>query len=287
MIDLTSLKETIKKSFRNTQFVIGFLLITAFVLLAVLAPFLTPYSYAGIDLSSRLQPPSLVHLFGTDSLGRDLFTRIIFGAQISIMVSMFAVSVSMIVAVPLGLISGYWGGKVDTSVMYVVDLLMAFPSILLAILLITILGTGLNNLILTIGIFSIPVFVRVTRAQTLSVKEEDYVMAATALGENSFNVIRRYILPNILPVIIVQATLQIGSAILTTAGLGFLGLGVSPPLPEWGLMINQARPYLLSAPYVVFVPGFAILLFTLGFNFLGDGLNDILNPRQAEKIKSE
>ena len=271
--------ETLRRILQNKNCLFGGAFILSFLILAAIAPFITTYPPDLQDLSQSLAPPSSSHIFGTDILGRDLFSRIIYGTRLSILIAVSAVALALAISVPLGLISGYYGGIIDQIIMRLTDILMAFPSILLAILLIAILGTGLNNLIIAIGVFTVPAFIRLIRASTQSIKEEEFILAARALGERSFNIIVRYILPNCIPIIVVQSTLRMGISILTAAGLGFLGLGVQPPLPEWGLMASEARNFILSAPFNVVIPGIAIMFFTLGFNFFGDGLNDVLNPR--------
>jgi ABC-type dipeptide/oligopeptide/nickel transport system permease subunit len=208
-----------------------------------------------------------------------MYTRLLYGTRISTYIAISTTFFALSIAIPIGMISGYVGGKVDQAIVGFMDILLSFPSILLALVLVAILGVGLNNLILAIGIYSIPVFIRLIRGATLSVKESEYVKAAQMIGENGFNVVLRYILPNISPVIIVQATIRMGLAILSTAALGFLGLGVQTPLPEWGVMVADARVFIFVQPLLIVYPGIFILLFTLGFNLMGDGLNDLLNPR--------
>jgi peptide/nickel transport system permease protein len=274
--------ETLRRIFKNKKCVFGAALVAAFILIALLAPLIAGYPPDVQDLSQKLQPPSSTHLLGTDILGRDLFSRIVYGAQLSILIATLAVALALIVSVPLGLVSGYYGGMPDQIIMRFTDIFMAFPSILLAVLLIGILGAGLNNLIIAIGLYMIPGFIRLIRSSTLAIKEEEFIMAARAIGEKNSSIIFRYVLPSVLPIIVVQSTLRMGISILTAAGLGFLGIGVQPPLPEWGLMTSEARGFILIAPTNIIFPGLAIMFFTLGFNFFGDGLNDVLNPRLKE-----
>ena len=275
--------ETLRRVLKNKKCTFGLALVLIFVALAILAPLITSYPPDLQDLTQSLSPPSSTHILGTDILGRDLFSRIVYGARISIFIAVASIGLALGVSIPLGVISGYYGGLLDQIIMRIIDVLMAFPSILLAILFVSVLGTGLNNLIIAIGIFTIPTFVRLIRASALAIKEEEYIMAAKALGERNSSIIIRYVLPNCLPVIVVQSTLRLGISILTAAGLGFLGIGVQPPLPEWGLMVSEAKDFLLTSPYVIVFPCIAIMLFTLGFNFFGDGLNDVLNPRLKDE----
>jgi peptide/nickel transport system permease protein len=275
--------ETLRRVLKNKKCSFGLALILIFVASAILAPLITSYSPESQDLTRSLSPPSSNHILGTDILGRDVLSRILYGARISMFIALASIGLALGISIPLGVASGYYGGLLDQVIMRIIDVLMAFPSILLAIFFISVLGTGLNNLIIAIGIFTIPTFVRLIRASALAIREEEYIMAAKALGERDFNIIIRYVLPNCTPVIVVQSTLRFGLSILTAAGLGFLGIGVQPPLPEWGLMVSEAKDFLLTSPYVIVFPCIAIALLTLGFNFFGDGLNDVLNPRLKDK----
>jgi peptide/nickel transport system permease protein len=268
-----------RKLLKNRNFRFGSVFIFMFAFLMLFAPLLTPYSPIERNLKNSLLPPTLEHPLGCDFLGRDILSRILYGGWTSIYIVVTAISIGLLFSVPLGLISGYFGGSCDQIVMRFVDIMLAFPSLLLAIALMAVLGTGIENLVIAIGVFSVPVFTRLIRATTLSIREEDYVTAARTIGENDFNIILRYVLPNCLPVIVVQTTLQMGSMILMGAGLGFLGLGVKPPTPEWGMMISDARGFLRIAPHAAIFPGLAIFLLALSFNLMGDGLNDVLNPR--------
>ena len=269
----------INRFLHNRNCVIGGVIILVFAFVAIFADFLSPYSPIVVNTSQNLLPPSPEHLLGTDFLGRDTFTRIIHGARISSFIAVSSIVIGLMVAIPVGMLSRYMGGKIDHVIVGILDILLAFPSLLLALVLVAILGVGLNNLVIAIGIHSIPVFTRLVRSATLSVKEFEYVDAARAVGENGLSIIGRYVFPNITPVIIVQATIRMGLAILTSAALGFIGLGVQPPLPEWGVMVADARIFIFTNPWLMIYPGIVILLFTLGFNLLGDGLNDLLNPK--------
>ena len=233
----------------------------------------------GTSASNRQRTDNF-YLLGTDQMGRDLFSRIIYGARLSLMVGFVSVGISLFVGTMLGLVSGFYGGKIDTLIMRFMDILLSFPYILLAIFIVAILGRGLPNAMIAIGIVGIPRFARVVRGQVLSVKEEEYVMAAKTMGANNFWLISRHIFVNSLSPLIVQTTMSFATAILNAAALGFLGLGAQAPTPEWGVMLSDARSAMLTSPWVITFPGIAIILSVLGFNLLGDGLRDSLDPRQ-------
>ncbi|MCF6092398.1 ABC transporter permease [Microaerobacter geothermalis] len=261
---------------------IGGTIIFVFVLVAIFAPLITTQPYDGSNLGNRLKPPSPEHWFGTDNLGRDIFTRVIYGARISLWVGFFSVMGSIIVGSFLGLMAGYYGRWVDMLVSRLFDIMLAFPSILLAIAIVAILGPGLGNALIAIAIVNIPNFGRLVRSKVLSVKEEEYVMAARAIGMKNWRIITHHVLPNSLTPIIVQGTLGIATAIIEAAALGFLGLGAQPPEPEWGKMLSDARQFMRLAPWTVIFPGLAIMLTVLGFNLLGDGLRDALDPKMKQ-----
>jgi len=246
---------------------------------AVLAPWLSPCPPNEGDLTKRLQAPSREHLLGTDPLGRDLLSRVIYGARISLQIQIVAVVIAMVIGTFLGMVGGYYGGTLDHILMRFMDILLAFPGIFLAISIIAVLGPGLTNLMLAAGIYSIPQFARIVRGSILSLKEKEFVEAARAVGERDFDILFRYLLPNSMAPIIVQTTLRMATFLLTASGLSFLGLGVQPPTPEWGAMLSNARAYLITAPHVATVPGLAIMLVVMGFNLFGDGLRDSLDPR--------
>ncbi|MCS1351797.1 ABC transporter permease [Mechercharimyces sp. CAU 1602] len=267
---------------RHKSAMIGLILISAFVLLAILAPFLSSYGYNEIDADIRLQAPSAEHWFGTDDLGRDVFTRILYGSRLSLMVGFFAVTGSILVGSILGLIAGYYGGVRDTLISRMFDMLLAFPSILLAIAIVTILGPSLQNAIIAITIINVPTFGRLLRSRVLSVKEEDFILAARSIGMKDRRILLHHILPNCWTPVMVQGTLSFAIAVIEAAALGFLGLGAQPPEPEWGTMLADARNFIQLAPWTMIFPGLAIMLTVLGFNLLGDGLRDILDPRMKQ-----
>ena len=264
---------------RNRAAVAGAGIVGVFVLLAVLAPILVPFDPVQGNLNDRLQAPGATHWLGTDELGRDLFSRILFGARVSLQIQIVAVVLALLIGVALGSVGGYLGGHVDNIIMRAMDVLLAFPGIFLALGIIAALGPGLLNLMLAAGISSVPQFARIVRASILSLKEREFVEAALALGSGSNRIMFRHLLPNCMAPIIVQSTLRMATVLLTASGLSFLGLGVQPPTPEWGAMLSNARSYLIVAPHVATIPGVAIMIVVIGFNLFGDGLRDTLDPR--------
>lgn len=259
---------------------VGLAIIVLTVLIGVLAPVVDPYDpTTDSDLANARLEPSWEHPFGTDRLGRDMFRRVIHGTRISLMIGFVVVFVSGTIGTVLGLIAGYFGRTVDTVIMRLMDILLAFPAILLAIAIVAVRGPGLFNTILAVAIVGIPGYARVVRSMVLSLRERDYVDAARMIGVGNARIMFGHILPNSLSPLIVQATLGVGGAILFAAALGFLGLGVQPPRPEWGAMISDGIPFLRQSPYLVFYPGIAIMITVLGFNLLGDGLRDALDPQ--------
>ncbi|MEC0233089.1 ABC transporter permease [Paenibacillus kribbensis] len=268
------------RAFRHNKMAfVGLSVIVFFVIIALIAPWIAPFDYKEQNLVSRLQPPSAEHWFGTDDLGRDLLSRTLYGARISLWVGFLSVIGSMIVGTALGLIAGFYGKWADMVISRLFDILLAFPGILLAIAIVAILGPSLENALYAIAIVNVPTYGRLVRSKVLSVKTEEYITSARALGANNARIILRYILPNSLTPIIVQATLGIGTAIIEAAALGFLGLGAQPPEPEWGKMLSDSRQYIQNAPWTVIFPGISIMLTVLGFNLMGDGLRDVLDPR--------
>jgi len=274
--ELTDLWRRLRKS---RAAVAGACIVLIFVLMAILAPVLVPYNPIQGNLNDRLQSFSGAHWLGTDELGRDLLSRILYGARVSLQIQIVAVVLALVVGVLLGSLSGYLGGYVDTIIMRCMDILLAFPGIFLALGIIAALGPGLLNLMFAAGISSIPQFARIVRASILSLKEREFVEAALALGSGSNRVMFRHLLPNCLAPIIVQSTLRMATVLLTASGLSFLGLGVQPPMPEWGAMLSNSRSYLIVAPHVATIPGLAIMVVVVGFNLFGDGLRDTLDPR--------
>jgi ABC-type dipeptide/oligopeptide/nickel transport system permease subunit len=260
---------------------IGMLVAATVIVLAIAAPIVAPYSPAANDFKAILSPPTGVHLFGTDELGRDILSRVIWGARASMQAGVLATLLAVIVAVPIGLVAGYYRGILDTIVMRITDALLAFPFLIIAVGLAAILGPSLQNATLAIGIVQIPKLIRVTRGEVLGLREETFVQAAIADGAPDSSVIFRQILPNTLNALLVQATIILPFAILAEATLSFLGLGVQPPTPSWGVMLTAAQPYLGQAPWFAIAPGLAIFVTTLSFNLVGDGLRDVLDPRLA------
>lgn len=263
----------------NRAAVIGAVFMGAFLVVALLAPWLAPHDPIEQDLYNRLAPASIEHPFGTDDFGRDILSRVIYGTRISLRIGVAAVLIALVAGTLIGLVAGYYGGAADQLLMRVMDLMLAFPSILLAIGIVAVLGPGLENAMVAIGIVAIPQYARLIRASTLTVRESDYVQALRALGARDARIIMTAVLPNCLPPLIVQATLSLATAILDAAGLSFLGLGAQPPIPEWGAMLSGGRDLILSAPQVLTYPGLAIFVTVLAFNLLGDGLRDALDPK--------
>ena len=273
------LKQSWAKLRRNRAALVGGILLLIYVLTALLAPVLFPGNPSAPNLMESLERPSLEHPLGTDELGRSILGRIIYGSRVSLLIAVGVISVGLIIGVPLGLVSGYYGGKVDFGIQRVTDTMLAFPGFLLALALVAVLGVGLKNTVISIGISMVPTYIRLVRGCVLSVKEEIYVEAARAVGTRDIAILFRHILPNVMVPITVQTSLGMGTAILFAAGLGFLGIGVQPPTPEWGTMLGSGRVYLFNAPHVATIPGIAIFLAVLSFNLLGDGLRDALDPR--------
>lgn len=259
---------------------IGMVIAGIIIIVAVVTPLVDPYEpKLDSDLDNARQPPSAEHIFGTDRLGRDIFRRILHGASLSLAVGMVAVATAGITGTLLGLISGYFGGTVDMVIMRIMDILLAFPSMLLAIAIVAVRGNGLFNTIIAISVVGIPGYARLVRSIVLSLREQDFILASRMVGVRTPTIIFRHVLPNSLSPLIVSATMGIGGAILSAAALGFLGLGAQPPAPEWGSMISDGVPFLRQTPHMVFFPGMAIMLTVLGFNLLGDGLRDALDPQ--------
>ncbi|MGD0795996.1 MAG: ABC transporter permease [Dehalococcoidales bacterium] len=259
--------------------IFGAVVILLVVITAIFAPFLAPYNPYDQDLSQSLVKPSAHHLLGTDSLGRDTLSRLIFGSRNSLLVGVVALAIAATIGITMGLLAGYLGGWVYTVIMRFIDSLMCFPMIMLALVIASLLGGGIKNVMVAIGVAMLPGYARLMCGQVLSVKENDYVLAANSEGAGSFRIMLSHILPNCFPPLIVLMTMQIGAAILAEAGLSFLGIGIEPPAAAWGLMVNDGRFYLLSNPLLSFAPGVAIMLVVFAFNMVGDGLRDALDPR--------
>lgn len=271
--------EGLKKLKKQRTAMVGLAVVLFFILLGILAPVLTTQPVDGFNPEKTLIPPGSDHWFGTDDQGRDIFTRIIFGARISLWIGFFSVIGSIIAGCLLGLVAGFYGKWADTIISRFFDIMLAFPSILLAIAIVAILGPSLFNALIAIAIVNIPTYGRLIRSRVLSVKEEEYIMSARAIGMSDGRILFRHILPNSITPIIVQGTLGIATAILEAASLGFLGLGAQPGEPEWGKMLADARQFLTVAPWTLLFPGFAIMLTVIGFNMFGDGLRDALDPK--------
>lgn len=264
---------------RRRGAMVALVVIVLIILAAVFAPLISPYDPAAQSWSAVRKPPSLAHPFGTDEVGRDLLARVIYGARASLAAGLISVGIAIGVGVPVGLLAGTLGGLADGLISRVTDAMLACPSLILAIVLAAFLGPSLSNAMIAIGITAMPLFVRLTRGQALAIKSEDYVEAARAVGNPRWRVVVRYILPNVLPQLLVQATLTIATAIIAEASLSFLGLGQQPPAPSWGSMLNSAQRFLVNAPWMAVWPGLAIFVTVLSFNLLGDGLHDALDPR--------
>jgi peptide/nickel transport system permease protein len=264
---------------RSPNLVVGAAMLALVVGAAIFAPEIAPHSPIDQAFTDQLRPPSPQHLFGTDEFGRDVFSRVLFGARIALVIGVLADGIAAALGVMLGVLSGYLGGRVDAVVMRSVDVVLAFPYLLLAMVVVTILGPSLTNAMIAIGIVYTPQFARLVRAAVLAIKEQEFVEAAGAVGAGVGRVLVRHVLPNILSPIIVMATLTVGFTIVETAGLSFLGLGASPPTPEWGSMLATGRSFMLTAPWIATFPGLAILVTVVGFNLMGDGLRDLLDPR--------
>jgi ABC-type dipeptide/oligopeptide/nickel transport system permease subunit len=275
----SQLKRNWAKLRRNKAALFGGILILIYVVVALLAPVIFPGNPSAPNLMKALERPSVAHPLGTDELGRTILGRIIYGSRVSLLIAIGVVAVGLLIGVPLGLISGYYGGKVDFGIQRVTDTLLAFPGFLLALALVSVLGVGLKNTIISVGISMVPIYIRLVRGCALSVREQTYVEAAKAVGTRNRVILLRHILPNVMIPITIQTSLGMGTAILFAAGLGFLGIGVQPPTPEWGAMLGSGRAYLFHAPHVATFPGIAIFLAVLGFNLAGDGLRDVLDPR--------
>lgn len=266
--------------FLNKQVIFGFVIICVDIFSAIFAPMIATHPVDDMDfLNIFAKPNEGGHILGTDDYGRDIFSRLVYGSRVSLMVGIVAVSIGALIGTSLGVISGYFGGFVDALIMRFIDALLSFPYVLLAIAMMAVLGAGLFNAMLAIGIVMVPSFARVIRSAVMNIKNEEFVLAARSMGASNLWIILWHILPNIVPVLIVYASLNFAGAVISEATLSFLGLGIQPPTPSWGSMLSEAKNYLQTAPHMAIFPGLAILITCLGFNILGDGLRDLLDPR--------
>ncbi|TBL75261.1 nickel transporter permease [Paenibacillus thalictri] len=275
----TPLQMMVSRFKKNKRAMVGLWMVAIFIIVALLARWIAPYDPFAQNMQIMLESPSWSHPFGTDEFGRDILSRIIYGAQISLMIGIVGVIISVVVGMALGTISGYYGGKADALIMRIMDIFMAFPSFLLALAIVSVLGPSMINVMIAIGIFSVPTFARISRSSVISVKNKEYIEASKAMGASDASIIFKHVIPNSIAPIIVLSTLRIATAILTASGLSFLGMGAQPPTPEWGAMLSTGREYLRTAPHVSTIPGLAIMFMVLAFNMLGDGLRDALDPK--------
>ncbi len=278
---MSETRRTLRLFLRHRGAMIGAVIVLAFAAVALFADVLAPHDPLAQDLARRLEAPSATHWLGTDDFGRDVFSRVLHGSRVSLRLGLVAVAVALLVGGTIGLLAGYYGGWLDLLAMRVMDLMLAFPSILMAIVVVAILGPSLTNAMIAVGIMAVPQYARIVRASVLSVRGLEYVQASRALGAADPRILARAILPNIAGPIIVTASLGLATAILDAAGLSFLGLGAQPPTPEWGSMLSQGRELVLIAPWVLTAPGVAVFLAVLGFNLVGDALRDLLDPRRT------
>ncbi len=267
---------------KNKIAMAGLTIIFLLIITAIFAPVLAPYDPVKTDMINRLEAPSFSHPMGTDNLGRDILSRIIYGSRISLQVGVISVSLALFFGGLVGILAGYYGGWIDLVLMRIIDIMLAFPMVLLAIAIVAILGPQLSNAMIAVGLVNLPRFARIIRSSVLSIKEEEYVESAKVLGAGDVRIILKYILPNALAPITVQSTLSLATAILNAAALSFLGLGAQPPTPEWGAMLNMGKSSLQLAPWGVIFPGLAIAITVLGFNLFGDGLRDALDPKMKD-----
>lgn len=281
----SSKKLALQQLKKNKIAIIGFIIIISLAFIALFAPFIAPHDPIEQNLEKRLLPPCREYPMGTDDLGRCLLSRIIYGARVSLQLSVIVVGIITVIGVTLGLISGYYGGIVDEIIMRLVDVVLAFPGIILALAVAGALGPGLFNVMLALAMVGWTGLARVVRGSVLSVKQKEFVESARALGCSDLHIMTRHILPNVMAPVIVLATLDMAFIILAAAGLSFLGLGAQPPTPEWGSMLNNGRAFMRTAPHLTTFPGLAIMVAVLAFNFLGDGLRDVLDPRQQRELK--
>lgn len=274
-----NIKSIFKEGMKNKIFLAGLLFFLSVGLMAAFASFIAPHSFKDPNISNVLLPPQAAYPFGTDQYGRCIFSRIIFGTRIALRVGAIVVLIESVIGVTLGLLAGYYGGKLDKIIMFITDLTWSLPPLIMALAIVTMLGPSLNNVVISIAVVSWAQFTRIVRAKTQAIKNMPFVEAARAFGEGDFNIIFKYILPNVLSPVIVLSTLALPQAILSTTSLGFLGLGAQPPAPDWGVILSEGITYIDQAPWISFFPGLAIVYTVLGFNLLGEGLRDLLDPR--------
>jgi len=289
MTEENKILEFYKQFKKNKSALVGLYIVAVLIICALFAPALAPYDPLIQNLDNRLIPPvwaqggSFAHILGTDDFGRDLLSRIIYGARISLMIGVVSVGISLFFGLIMGACAGYFGGKVDIIIMRIVDIMLSIPAILLAIVIVSILGPDLMNAMIAIGIVGIPTFARIVRASVLAEKEKEYVVASRINGSSSMRLITKVILPNCTTPVIVQATMGFASAVLEAAGLSFLGLGAQPPTPEWGAMLADSLQFITTASWMIIFPGIAIFLTVMGFNLVGDGLMDVLDPKMKDR----
>jgi peptide/nickel transport system permease protein len=277
--ECTRFRKAVRTFCRNRLALIGAVILTSIIICAVFAPYIAPHPPLEMDLTSLHKPPGTPgHLLGTDNLGRDVLSRLLYGSRISLSVGLVVVSIAAAIGTALGLLSGYYGGAVDITIMRLVEIFVAFPFLILVVAVIAVLGPSLYNVMLVLGLVSWPLYARLVRSEVLAIREFPYIEAARAIGAGKARIMFRHVLPNCLSSVLVTAAMSMAGAILSTAALGFLGLGVQPPTPEWGMMLNEARKFLRQYPWEIFYPGVAIMLVVLALNFLGDGLRDALDP---------
>jgi peptide/nickel transport system permease protein len=277
----TPRSHVLRRLVRRPAALIGLVVVATFVVAAIAAPLIAPYDPIATSFSAVRKAPSAAHWFGTDEIGRDVLSRVIYGARASLLAGVVSVLISLSIGIPAGLLAGYAGGVTDLLISRITDALLACPFLILAIALAAFLGPSLSNAMIAIGISATPVFIRLTRGTTLAIKAEDFVLAARAIGNSPLRIALRHVLPNIVPPLLVQATLAIAAAVIAEASLSFLGLGQQPPQPSWGSMLNTAKNYIDNAPWMAIWPGLSIFLLVLSFNIVGDGLRDVLDPRHA------
>lgn len=271
--------EVWKRLKRSKMAIIGLIILSFIIIIAIGADYIAPYGFDEQDLMNAFQSPSSDHWFGTDEFGRDIFSRVIYGSRVSLSVGFIAVGIALIIGGFLGALAGYYGGKIDNIIMRVMDILLAIPSMLLAISIVASLGPGLTNLMIAVGISSIPTYARIVRASVMSIKGMEFIEAAETAGSSDLRIIFKHIIPNSLAPVIIQATLGVAGAMLTAAGMSFIGLGIQPPNPEWGAMLSGGRAYIRDYSYMTMFPGLAIMITILALNLLGDGLRDALDPK--------